>query len=214
VNYPSRAQLPQKATCRKCGEEKPLAQIVVVRLSTGVFYVRPRCKDCHNEFERGRRREWKRAYLSRWRKRNADAERSYWDNDSNRERARLRAARLFSDPEYHCALLIQGRLRRRLGLRVPIAEAKELLHRFGPAYPTRHGLTASGLRECERIRSRTRRDKHAPSMIEIRMMVYEDSGIYGSAKGGGFVLDPKRQRMPYASASKKMRQYWARKKAA
>lgn len=214
MKYPSRAALPEQAICNKCGEEKPLKGMVVIRLHGGTFYVRPRCKDCHNAMERNHRREWKRAYLKRWRQRNGDAERSYWDNPRARELARLNAAKRFADPLQHHAILIQARLRRRLGIHITIAEAKKRLKCFGPAYPTRNGLTASGLRECERIRSRTRRDKNPLSMIEIRMMVYEDSGIYTSAKGGQFVIDPKRQNIPYQHAAEKLRRYWSRKKAA
>lgn len=205
MNYASRDQLPEAATCNKCAAEKPLAEMVVVRLSGGVFYVRPRCKACHNAAERGHRRAWKLAYQRRWRKRNADIDRSYWQNDPDRkEKNRKRAAARFADPQTHHAILIQGRLRRKAGLHLPLQECRELLKRFGPAYPTPQGLTPTGLKECERIRAKGRRAGKVIPAIEVRLMMYED----------GHFLKPSRQQIPYKGYAQNLRRYWARKKAA
>jgi hypothetical protein len=172
--------------------------MVLVRLRReNLYYLRPRCKSCHNGRERGHRREWKRKYLQRWRAKNAKLNESYWKgSDRVRERGRVNAARRFK--ENHDALLIQGRLRRR-GMPVSINEAKELLRKYGPCYPSRFGLTRAGLKECERIRSvqRRRNPRCRLSPVEIRIMVYED----------GLHIKPSRQRRPYKESAKKLRKW-------
>lgn len=193
--------LPAEKMCNRCTSTKPLEEMVVQhRKSLGYYYVRPICKACHNAKERGHRREYKARYLAQWRKRNASLVKSYWDNDAYRENAARRADKRFR--ANHAALLIQGRLHRR-GMTVTLAEAQELLERFGPCYPTRFGLTEAGLRECERIRGRLRnrnverRRRQTPT--EIRMMVYEE--------GGRFVIPPDQQPMPYQKASERLKQW-------
>lgn len=186
--------------CNACGQTKPLLEMVVIkRRRENEYYVRPLCKKCHNEKERGDRREYKREYLRKWRKRNAELNDSYWKgNPELRERARIRAAQKLQDQEYHDAILIQGRMRRK-GFPVSLEEAKALLKEFGPCYPTRYGLTPSGLRECERIRSRLRNRKNKFKPIEIRMMVY--------AEGPGMYITPSRQKRPYQSAANTLRRW-------
>ncbi len=197
--------LPKEGRCNTCQDVKPIREMAVVHLRREkLYYMRPRCKNCHNKRERGHRREWKRKYLQRWRRENAAVNESYWKGDADiRERARVRAAARLKDPQYHEAILIQGRLRRH-GIKVSLKEAKELLKEFGRCYPTRFGLTSAGLRECERIRSALRsRPKHRrPSSFEIRIMVYQDSprGTHGR-----FFIKPSLQPMPYQNAAEKLR---------
>jgi hypothetical protein len=188
-------QLPPEYGCKLCGLTKPLAEMIVVHVRREQSYrLRPRCKACHNERERGHRREWKREYLKRWRRGNARLNRSYWDNEQARENNRIRAGERFR--EKHDAILIQGRLRRH-GIAVSFKEAEALLAKFGRCYPTRYGLTQEGLRECERIRSAMRRIGRRISPIEIRIMVYED-GLY---------IKPNRQPRPYQRSAEKLRQW-------
>ena len=169
--------------------------MLVHRRKTNDYLLRPRCKACNNARERGARREWKTKYLRRWRRENKGLNESYWRTatELNREKINSRARKRFI--ENHDALLIQGRLRRRLGLRVSIDEANKILKRYGRCYPTQFGLTPEGKKECERIRSRMRRvERAAPSLIEIRMMVYED----------GHYIKPNRQPIPYRKASERL----------
>lgn len=195
------SELPEKYGCKVCGATKPVDEMIVVHNRRAKnYYLRPRCKDCHNNKERGHRREWKTQYQRDWRTRNRKLNDSYWkDNAQVREKARLNAARRLQDIEIHEATLIQGRLRRRLNMLVSLEEAKTLLRRFGRCYPSRFGLTDVGLRECERIRSRMRNKatKKWFSQIEIRMMVYED----------GLHVKPERQVIPYQSAAEKLRNW-------
>lgn len=101
--------LPVEARCKTCGVTKPTDEMVVhYRRAEKAYYVRPRCKECHNAKERGHRREYKRDYLRKWRKRNRELCRTYHDNDAARESAKIRARRR-SEAERQ-ALLIQGRL--------------------------------------------------------------------------------------------------------
>lgn len=192
---PHFSELPGEHTCNLCQATKPITAMVIVRnRREGVYQVRPRCKDCHNQRERGHRREWKRKYLQRWRARNKELNDSYWRNPEARERARINHARRFA--EKHDAILIQGRMNRR-GMGITIKEAEELLKRFGRCYPTRLGLTPEGLRECERIRSAFRRSgsKRRPTNFEIRLMVYED----------GLHIPPSKQPKPFKDAAKRLR---------
>lgn len=200
MTFSSLAELPATYPCRLCGAEKPIGEMVLVRIRrTKEWKLRPRCKACHNARERGHRREWKRRYLRRWRRRNPELTESYWRQNYNPALNALRARLRFQDPEYHHALLIQGRLRRRAGMKVSLAECRQLLRQFGPCYPTRFGLTPKGFRECERIRSRQRRDPgaHPLRAIEIRLMVYED----------GHYIKPKRQRIPFQHPARRLREW-------
>jgi hypothetical protein len=200
----SLAELPEKHRCLKCGADKPVSQMVVVRLrKEGLFYLRPRCKDCHNEFERGRRREWKRTYLRRWRRWNAELNESYWRQRNSEKRVEINARAYKRFRRHHAAILIQGRLRRRLGMKVTLTEAKRLAKTYGICYPTRFGLTAWGLKECERIRSNMRRIGKHLDPVEIRMMVYAD----------GHFKKPHLQKMPYQRASKMLSDWHANKRS-
>lgn len=208
--YDRMDQMPKTGLCRKCMEEKPIKEMIVVRhKKQKKFSLRCRCKKCHNEKERGYRREYKTKYLRRWRKNNPELTESYWKDHQaeNRpimaERARKRIEK------YHYAILIQGRMKRRLGTSITVHEAQELLRTFGPCYPTRFGLTPSGLRECERIRSAQRRlpagKRDKP--VEIRMMVYADSKHH--------FIKPRLQKPPYQTAAQRLSQWQSdRKKAA
>lgn len=192
----TRGELPETYRCRLCGAEKPILEMVLVR-TQGLFLLRPRCKACNNTRERGHRRDYKRNYLRRWRKLNPEVNESYWREAAQRNRAltNTRAHDRFSRD--HAAILIQGRLRRRLGMSISIEEARKLANKFGCCYPTRFGLTLGGLRECERIRSRMRICGLKPNPVEIRMMVYED----------GHFQKPSRQRMPYQRSAEQLRNW-------
>lgn len=156
MTFASISALPPSAVCRECGAEKPLGKMVVLRVrATGRVRVRPRCKDCQNARERGRR-EWKRDYLRRWRARHPDLDRQYAQAAQERNEARIRSQRLSSYRRDHAAYLIQGRLRKR-GVPCPLAEARELSREYGPAYPLVCGLSPAGRREIERLRSQARR---------------------------------------------------------
>jgi hypothetical protein len=105
---------------------------------------------------------------------------------------------------------------------ITITEARELLAKFGRCYPTRYGLTKSGLLECERIRSRLRvrnvDARRRQTAFEIRLMVYEES----VATDGGYnpprrnlVIPPDQQPIPYESRAENLRRYHrARQEAA
>lgn len=196
--------LPAERLCNHCGEVKPREEMIVVfHQKTRTYYCRPKCKQCHNAHERGTRREYKRLYLRRWRRENKAVNDSYRKNNPNaREQSRINAYRYFTNN--HDAVLIQGRLRRK-GVYVDIREAKRLLETYGPCYPTRHGLTPNGLRECERIRSRLRQRRGSRPLrsFDIRLMVYED----------GLFIPPAQQTRPYQKQSEQMRTWQAQRRA-
>ncbi len=200
--FGSKDELPEKAYCLKCESEKPIAEMIVVFLrKENLYRIRPRCKSCHNENERGHRREWKRKYLRNWREDNAAVNESYWKNNSRvREQSRLRANKLWSEKRE--ALLIQGRMNRHRQ-NISLKEAEGLLKKYGRCYPTPQGLTPDGLRECEKIRSRFRlRHEKPPSPFNIRRMVYEDdNGSYA------FVIRPEDQPLPYRIASENLKKW-------
>lgn len=174
----------------------------------GFYYFRPRCKACNNTREQGHRRDYKRKYLQRWRKQNAEVNDSYWcGNVRVREAARIRAAN--RSREETDAIAIQRRLRTQ-GESVTIAEARGLLALYGGCYPTRYGLTDRGLRRCEQIRSRLRNRSGKPSSFgyqmlssfEIRVMVYEES------EEEPFLIIPRDQQpIPYQKAAERLRQW-------
>jgi hypothetical protein len=207
------SELPAEYECVICGASKPVGDMLVVRLRTRKkFLLRPRCKKCNNERERGHRREWKRKYLRRWRRDNAALNESYW---RGRDRLVQNAISYSHFRRNHDAILIQGRLRRQLGAKVTLAEARELLRKHGCCYPTRYGLTPKGLRECERIRSRLRSARRSgqkvkmPKPVEIRMMVYDE--------GGHLRIKPRLQDRPYQRAARQLESWHAeqrRRKAA
>jgi hypothetical protein len=196
--------LPAEYECKLCHLTKPIAEMMVVYVRREkVYRLRPRCKKCHNERERGHRREYKRNYLQRWRRENAAVNKSYWNNEHVREQMRVNAARrLEKDRD---AILIQGRMNRR-GMGISLKEARELLKRFGPCYPSRLGLSQKGLRECERIRSALRRSgKKRFSMFEIRLMVYDDEKSN--------YIKPHLQKRPYQNQSKRLREWQQSRRA-
>ncbi|HYE72703.1 MAG TPA: hypothetical protein VEF04_05205 [Blastocatellia bacterium] len=194
--------LPPEYTCKKCGQTKPIAEMIVVRIRReNVYQLRSRCKSCHNEKERGHRREWKRKYLQEWRRRNKAVNRSYWDNDIVREQTRIYSYRRFK--EKHDAILIQGRMKRH-GYPTTIQEAEELLKEYGHCYPTMAGLTPLGRKRFEQIRAAQRRlNSKRFTLFEIRMMVY-DEGLY---------IKPSRQPKIYQKSAEKLRE-WHRKQRA
>lgn len=196
------AELPQKYGCRLCGKEKPIAEMMLARTGN-VFRLRPRCKACNNSAERGHRREYKTKYLRRWRKWHPELTESYWRPRSKEQHLHANALSYAHFQRNHAAILIQGRLRRRLGMKVSIAECREFVKKFGCCYPTQFGLTPDGIKECERIRSRMRAAGRKVSLIEIRMMVYED----------GYYIKPSRQRMPYQCASERLRRWHEARKS-
>ena len=211
------SELPAEYGCAKCGDTKSIAEMVVVRLKTRKkILLRPRCKKCHNERERGHRREYKRKYLRRWRRDNAEINESYW---RGRDRATENANSYAHFRKNHAAILIQGRLRRQARMHVSLAEARGLLRKYGRCYPTRFGLTATGIRECERIRSRFRSARRSgkkvtiPRPVEIRMMVYADGrdkpAPIECASAPNYVIEPRLQRAPYQCASRRLRAWHA-----
>lgn len=184
------SELPATGHCNRCDQVKPVSEMVVQYLkSQNVYYLRPLCKKCHNKKERGHRREYKREYLRKWRKRNAELDRSYWKSEQSREYQKL-YARKRTARDYD-ALAIQRRLRYR-GEYITLDEAKELLKQFGRCYPTKAGLSKKGLAECERIRSNLRRKKSKVTSFEIRMMVYADS-----LEDRSLIIKPQLQRLAY-----------------
>jgi hypothetical protein len=205
MRFSSFEQLPEEHTCLTCEGTKPIGEMIVIReRRTGLILLRARCKQCHNEKERGHRREYKRKYLKTWRKHNPEVNESYW-RQYNAENRTLISARVYERfQRHHEAILIQGRLSRR-GIKVPISEAKRLYKKFGGCYPSRFGLTPGGLRECERIRSAQRRlpKEKRFSGLEIRMMVYED----------GYYITPSRQPVPYKIAAERLRRFQAKRAA-
>ena len=197
------SELPATYRCKLCGAEKPVCEMVLVRRrASKTFLLRPRCKACHNARERGHRREWKRNYLRRWRANCPDLTEAYWRKANKLHRSRINANAYSRFRRHHDAILIQGRLRRRTGRSVSLAEARELLRKFGPAYPTKHGLTPAGVKECERIRSRLRNAGQKPNLLEIRLMVYED----------GFALRPSRQPILFQVAAARLRAWHLNRK--
>jgi hypothetical protein len=190
--------LPAEVYCTKCRETKPLDK-------EKLFCVKRICKACQNARERGHRREYKRDYLRRWRSRNPELAKSYYQNDPDfAEQARRRAAKY--NKRHGDAARIQGRMRRR-GMPVSIVEAQQLLKQFGRCYPSRFGLTTKGLKECERIRARLRMraknntfaGRKIQSSFEIRLMVYEQS-----LEDPGLLIPPAEQPVPYQAASRTM----------
>lgn len=205
MKTPDLKTLPSEYHCNSCGLTKP-TELMNLKYLKGeqVYYLRPRCKDCMNSFERGHRREWKRDYLRKWRRKNAALDRSYWNNSTVREYNRQKNAR--RNVEKHDALAIQRRLRHR-GITVSITEAEEMLDKYGRCYPTRHGLSKEGLREQERIRSAMRRQGRKMTNFEIRLMIYED-GI----ETPSLLIKPERQPTPYKANARIMKERQAAKK--
>jgi hypothetical protein len=209
----SRAELPAEYACLQCNATKPIAEMMLVhRKKTRDFRLRPRCKDCHNKREKGHRRDYKTRYLRRWRKENANLNESYWRQRNAELRAELsvRARKRFT--RNHAAILIQGRLRRQLGMHVTLTEARALCRKYGRCYPTRYGLSKQGLLEAERIRSRMRRSGNPYSLVEIRMMVYEEAVDDTLVKIDGksprkFLIEPKMQKQPYQRAARQLREW-------
>lgn len=192
----TRAELPEEYECRKCGDTKPIAEMVLVhRRKTHDYLLRPRCKQCHNDRERGHRRAYKTKYLRRWRRDNAEINESYWRQAQAANRATVTARARVRFWQNHGGILIQSRLRRK-GIKVSLAEANRRYRKFGICYPTRFGLTARAERECERIRSAERKlpKHHRHLNVEIRMMMYED----------GHFKRPSRQKPPYQVAARRL----------
>jgi hypothetical protein len=196
--------LPDTYGCKLCEKDKPIDEIIVIhdRRKSG-YRVRCRCKACHNARQRGHRRPWKTQYLRRWRKENRQLNESYW-RKATADRARRNRLGYAHFLANHHAILIQGRLRRRLGEHISLAEARALLSKYGPCYPTQMGLTPRGRRECERIRARLRRVEDKPCLIDIRMMVYAE----------GMHIKPQKQPIPFLHAAERLRRYHAERKAA
>lgn len=195
--------LPIGVFCNACKTVKPLAEMVVFfSRKQNLFCVKELCKPCHNAKERGHRREYKREYLRRWRQRNPDLCESYYRNNPNRNEQGRRSAENYIK-RHGDAYRIQGRMRRH-GMPVSIEEAHELLEQFGRCYPSRIGLTKKGLKECERIRSRSRNlakvtGRRPLKSFDIRLMVYEQS-----LEDPGLVIPPAEQPAPYQAAAKNM----------
>lgn len=193
--------LPETHRCNLCGSEKPIVEMSVVYIRREKHYkLRPRCKPCHNERERGRNRERKTAYQRRWRARNRALNESYWKgNPARREQARKSAEK--QRRENGAAIAIRRKMNKR-GMDITIAEAKELLEKYGRCYPGIAGLTETGRRECERIRSRLRkRGGRVLSSFKIRLMVYEDGAE------NDFVIPPALQPIPYEKQAERGRQW-------
>jgi hypothetical protein len=208
ARYKSVSEMPEAAFCRICETEKPIEEMCVAFLrKEKVFRIRPRCKPCHNSNERGNRRAYKKNYLKNWRKKNTEVNRSYWNNPIANEKARINAYRRFE--EKHDALLIQGRMKRK-GINITTSEAEDLLQTYGKNYPTQHGLSELGRKECERIRaSMRRRGRKVLSSFQIRLMVYEDG-----LEDRKLLKSPHRQKTIYKKASEKLKKYWVEKKKA
>lgn len=174
AHFKSFSELPATAFCLQCQTEKPIADIMTIfSRKRKLFRIRPRCKKCHNEKEKGNRREYKRNYLQNWRKNNPNLSKTYWESkEVLNERAKQRYAK------NRDAMLIQVRMRRR-GIYLMIDEARSILHEFGRNYMLPSGLSNEGKKECARIRSRlrnrTKNGHRMPKNWEIRLMVFEDA---------------------------------------
>lgn len=201
ARFNSVAELPEKAFCKLCELEKPITEMMVAYLrKEKVFRVRPRCKECHNESEKGKRRDYKTKYLQKWRKKNPQLNKSYWDNPESKEKARINAYNRFT--EKHEAILIQGRMNRR-GMNSIIEQAEEFLKLYGRCYPSRLGLSKAGLRRFEQIRSRLRQRKAKKfDSFEIRLMIYEESEEEKS-----LIIPPIQQQVPFKVASERFKQW-------
>jgi hypothetical protein len=191
------SDLPAVAHCNKCDKDKPLAEMIVFRLaSDGLYHLRKKCKECASAYNRTFQ-EWRREYLRKWRKENPELNRSYWDNPEVKERS-LQYTRKFNTINRE-AILIKNRLRRH-GQPCTIAEAREYLKKYGPNFPTIHGLTSAGKREVQRIRSAYRRAGRQITAFEIRLMVYEDS-----AEEPRLLKKPSTQKFPYKTSAHRLR---------
>lgn len=196
--------LPAIGHCNKCDQDKPLAEMCVFRrASEGTYCLRPRCKECAYAYNRTLQ-GWRRDYLRQWRRRNAALNRSYWDNPEAKEKSsqnnrKFRAANREAN-------LIQNRLRRR-GMPCSLDEARKYLAKYGPNYPTIHGLTDWGKREVERVRSACRRQGKKITALEIRLMVYEDS-----EEEPRLLKKPSVQKFPYKKCGQKLRAWHQQKK--
>lgn len=200
-------ELPAERQCNRCRGTKPREQMIVQHRTDpkgNYYYFRPFCKECNNTRERGHRREYKTKYLRRWRRENKALTRSYWDNPQAREQNTSNAADYVRRNKD--AIAIQRRLRKR-GHLITMAEARDLLDKFGRCYPTKYGLTIRGQKACERMRSRLRSRqvdrRRRQSPFEIRMMVYEE----GLEKGSGYLVAPDQQPEPYQYARENLRQW-------
>lgn len=168
--YRTMAEVPRLQQCRKCGQERAALDMVIRRRRDGSIYCRPRCKACHNAFERGRRREWKTAYLRRWRRKNPELARSYWRSKRDKPTEAAYARRWVR--RHQLAYRVQFRMRRR-GQHMDIDSCASLVREFGPAYPLANGLNRDGLRAVERWRSRLRAKRIACPRWKIIMKAYE-----------------------------------------
>lgn len=174
AHFKSVSELPEKAFCLQCQTEKPISEMMVIwTRKIKRFRIRPRCKKCHNEREKGNRREYKRNYLQNWRKKNPELNRSYLPDKATANETRKSF--------YHKnreAMLIQVRMRRR-GIYLTLDDCRSILHKFGRNYMMPSGLSKEGKQECERIRSRlrnrTKNGHRMPKNWEIRLMVFEDA---------------------------------------
>ena len=72
----------------------------------------------------------------------------------------------------HSALLIRARMKAR-GAPVSLAESRDLLARFGPAYPTGAGLSAAGRRYDKALHERS-----GIGLRQAQMIAYEDHRRY------------------------------------
>lgn len=190
------SDLPETHNCNICGQDKPVAEMLVIQSKkTRTYDLRRRCKVCHNQKQKGHRLDYKRNYLKRWRARHPKLNKSYQQKPECKRKNRRRVYEYFT--RNHEAILIKGRMQRR-GIECTLSEAQRFLERFGPCYPSRYGLTAAGQRECERIRATMRRRGSALKLrnIDIRMMVYED----------GLFIAPELQPKPYQKAAERLRE--------
>lgn len=199
MKFLSANDLPKEWSCKVCTKQKPLAEMMVTFNRKGKWYrTKPRCKDCHNEKERGNRREYKRKYLKRWIAGHRKTLKSYRQKPAAMALNLKRSQKFFDDNAE--AIRIQKRLRTH-GFKCDLSQAREYLETFGPCYPTRYGLSKSGMRECERIRGKQRYNRNLKLKlrgIDIRIMVYEDA----VADDKSLMIAPDKQPRPYQSRSR------------
>ncbi len=162
--YARISDLPNSGHCRRCGQDKPLAEMEVARRRTKIMLLY-RCRSCGNEQRRGKHNT---AAAREWRRRNRqsarDAARKY--KESHREQCALAYRR------YWGASLPALRVLRRMESRkinCTMAQARELLDRFGPAYPMFRGLTRAGQLAVRSIQHRS-----GVSRWDATLMVYDE----------------------------------------
>ena len=179
--YARISDLPTSGHCRCCGQDKPIAEMQVTR-QRGKIMLLYRCRDCGNARRRGRHNSESK---KEWRRRNPQSARD--------------AVRKFkeSHPEWHrrytklywkrsaAAIRIVRRMEHR-GIDCSVERGRQLLKKFGPAYPLQRGLTREGRLEVRRLQRRS-----GVSCWDATLIVYDD---WADEPEAGYVLPAPEQK--------------------